>query len=376
MKKKSIIICTWHYFQNIGSQLQAVALFNCIKNLGLNVKVLNYRNKKYCKSHFDETIKVIHPVFSLLCFLLKKRRAGLFNRFCYTNLDLTRLFYGKESISFKTKPDILVFGSDQIWAQNVFDEVYFGSISCLSNDIKRFSYAPSVVTNQVYTKEQAFIIKEHLSLFSSVSFREPISSDISTCFGLKKYEVVCDPSLLMSKTFYEGLSNKKIVKKIKNKNYCLSYFLTQTEKTDHACSSLKEKYGYRIVNISKQSIECADLNLYSKTGPAEFLALVSDSDFILTDSFHGVCFSLIYRKNFFVIERFHSNDDLNQNRRISFLLDIFGLSDRILPFGLENFNDIENVNIDFDRAWKRANWFINKSKKFLEKEIGYDEKCS
>ena len=373
MRKNTIIICTWHYFQNIGSQLQAVALFNFIKDLGFDVKILNYRNEKYCKSRFKEKIKTFYNLFSFLCFLFRNKRSGLFNKFCYKNFNLTSLFYGKESIYFDEQPCVIVFGSDQIWAPNAFDDVYFGNFSKLAHGVRKISYAPSIVTKQLFSKEQAHIIKECISSFSSVSFREPISSSVADCFGLTNYEIVCDPSLLMDKSFYEKLSNKKATKKIKNKKYILNYFLTQTNATSSVCASLKGKKGYSVINISKQSEDIADLNLFSKTGPEEFLALVKDSSFVLTDSFHGVCFSLIFRKEFLVVERFDSSDDLNQNKRITHLLDIFGLSDRIVPFGIDNVNDFKINKIDFENAWKKADKFINDSKAFLKNGVLYGE---
>lgn len=363
---KNIKICTWHYFQNHGSQLQCLALFNFVKQscFNVNVKVVDYKSPKFCKSNFIEKIKKHYIFFAFICFFCKKNKTSKFNSFYRKNLKLTKCYYGINGDDVIPDTDLVIFGSDQIWSPNVFDPFYFGENFNINTT--KISYGSSVVVKQEYSKSNLLFIKNCFKSFKDISFREPIKNSLKDLLEIKKYDVVCDPTLLFDSNFYNKFISKRFEKKYCSKPYILEYFLSDNinflNMVDELCCD-KTILSISSSNNRRKNV----IPLFEKTGPEEFLALVKNADFIYTDSFHGVCFALIYKINFYVIERFSDSDELNQNLRVLHLLEKFGLENRIVPYDNPVCNACESI--DFDKAFKKAKKFIQNSKNYLLRNI-------
>ena len=101
----------------------------------------------------------------------------------------------------------------------------------------------------------------------------------------------------------------------------------------------------------------------------DFVELIMNAEFMLTDSFHGTVFSLIFNKQFYTFERFKEDKFSSQNSRVKNLLSNVGLENRLYKF---NSNMIlENSKIDYNLANEKINKMIDESKQILNKELQY-----
>src|SRR5690554_3953419 len=123
MKKENVAILTWHYYPNYGSALQAYALQESINELGYKTKILNYRNLKFGKiSKIKYGLKYLLPkIFSYNSLILRKFSYP-FLQFQKDFLKETNLIQDESQLpNLCKKFDIVICGSDQIWAPNVFN---------------------------------------------------------------------------------------------------------------------------------------------------------------------------------------------------------------------------------------------------------------
>lgn len=146
--KKDIGILTWFNHDNFGGSLQAYALQEVLERLGYTSEFIDYRNKKTIKSYLRKNLKYF---LSFVPFLLpKKNRKVLkskFRNFEHNLLNITKKIYTKDNIEYVNKKfKGFICGSDQIWAPNVFDPIYFLSFV---NDKPKLTYAPSIGLNQI-----------------------------------------------------------------------------------------------------------------------------------------------------------------------------------------------------------------------------------
>ncbi|EIF6174298.1 polysaccharide pyruvyl transferase family protein [Clostridium perfringens] len=335
-------ILTWHYFPNYGSALQAYALQKTIiNNISENCKIINYRNYKYSPKGVLKIIKNNKFLYMIICKVFRKERAYKFNQFINNNLNMTKEVNSiKELTSLNNEFKFFICGSDQIWSPNVLDEAYL--LSFVKNFNIRISYAPSIVINKI-SNEQKNIYNENIKKFNSLSVRESKGRDIiSEVTGIIP-EVVLDPTLLLDKEEY-----KKVQAEINiNEKYILCYILGDYKKYEKYINEISKQYNMKIVAIlsNKSESHYGDYNIYN-AGPAEFLGYIDNAEMILTDSFHGLAFSIIYKKEFLIFERFSHDDILCQNDRIYNLLDKLKINNRIIKDNIQ-FNLFNKIDYDY-----------------------------
>lgn len=325
---KDIGIVTWHYYPNFGSALQAYAMQEVLQQLGYTCEFINYRKRQFRNSYVKTFIKYI---ISNLSFMLSKNKrekfSFKFSRFEYEYLRQRRIPYTtKNIIRCNSKYRIFLCGSDQIWAPNVFDPIYF--LSFVDSNKAKVAYAASIGLNQIPKElERAYI--ELLRRFDCLSTREENGAQILRDLLGYDIEVVLDPTMLLSGADWQKL----VINPPFNDDYIFVYFLGDNPLHRETVKNMARTMNYKIVTVSKfpADQELADF-VDAYAGPKEFLGYVKNAKFVITDSFHGVCFSIIYRKDFYAYERFSNDDTICQNSRIHNLLKRLKLEERIIKF--------------------------------------------
>jgi len=358
-------ILTLPISENYGGILQALTLYRLLHNQGHNV-VLIYKEayqsqvlwKKIATEillkipfHNFKNIKSRH----MLLEERKKRRA--FHR-TFINEEIFKIsesLYTKndlEKFVEKEKFDAVIVGSDQVWRKEYINDIYYKSYFLdFVNGIntKKIAYASSFGKDYWEGKSDIEEVSMCIKGFDSISTRE--LSGVEICkdtFGFENAEQTLDPTLLMSREFYYEIISKYSALNNITKAELLSYVLDESEGKKEIISYIKKKFNLQSVNHLK------GFNYTNKiyTVP-EWLASFFVADFVITDSFHGMVFSIIFEKNFIVIG--------NHNRgleRFSSLLNLVGLEDRLI-FELDDIKDkkIDNIN------YKVVNEFLDKNKK-------------
>jgi len=270
-------------------------------------------------------------------------------------------FFDGDIDNARDKFDIFICGSDQIWNPQIIDKNFY---LAFADGKRKISYAASTGINYIpdYAKK---CLTEYLKDFEAISLREPdCRKDIEKISG-KNASVVCDPTFLLSANEWRTIADTT---RIPSEKYALSYFLGDDKRNIFAYNATDNlNIKNVILPTSTEMFDKSEKKNYT-ISPADFLALEDNSEFIITDSFHAICFAIIFKKNFCVVTKHRESNPFNQNSRVLHLLSKAGLTDRLA----KNESDIKrlfNEGIDYDAVYKRLSGFIDDSKKFLDKHI-------
>lgn len=331
-------ILTRRYGYNMGSTLQAFAMAEMIKNLGHDVKIINYDESS---AHPRWRIRPIidHGLYEIRFLLPKELRSYLKHRHCqevrfrkfekyHFPLTKKRIFGTKKLALIAQEFDKIVVGSDQIWNPFLYDSNYYGGFLSSEDRSKIIPYAPSIGVSEIKNLSQNE--KKLIRSLDVLSCREKEGADILSKISKKNVPVVLDPTLMVPKDIWNSLADKYPLSGL-DQPYALTYFLGSEIPNDEIRQQANLKSA-KIVNISmfnkpnsvKSDICCCDV------GPGEFLYLVKNAKIVLTDSFHATIFSWIFSKDFIVVKRFKEDEKGNQNSRIYTLLNIIGCQSRLL----------------------------------------------
>lgn len=346
--KKKVGIITWHYFPNFGSALQAYALQRTVWTLGYNAVILNYRDKKYgsCRETKLYLQSVLHGLASK-ANLLSVRFSYPFQHFQQVYLQQTRLVQNPDDLTAAIRDfHTIVCGSDQIWAPNVLNPVYL--LNFVPDEIKKVSYAASIGLNAI-PDSLVPQYRNTLRRFHAVSVRESAGADLirDTCDISAK--VVLDPTLLLGVDAWKTLEHP--IKSLPKGRFVFCYFLKRDHDYASGVREFAQKEGLQVIGCSVNADDERWMTRRLKNiGPCEFLWLIHNADAVITDSYHGTIFSLLYHKPFITIERFLNSDGICQNSRIYQLRTYFDLGRQIIPQDEPDPWEIEDVDyLDFER---------------------------
>ena len=329
MRKKTGVL-TWHYFHNFGSALQAYALQSTLEKLGCRTTIVNYRSSKY--GNYSASKDAIRMVLNRTIGAIDgKWRA----RFQYPFLSFRKKYFHETGIlreknhieNCVKKLDLLVCGSDQIWAPNVFDSVYMADFSAPKT--RKISYGASIGLNDIH-QELVPKYKQLLEQFHAVSVREERGKSLLKDKCGIDATVVLDPTLLLSVSEYQKMEQPV---KCVNGPYVFCYFLNGDHVYREQVQTYAEKNGLQIYGVSANKADGKWMSILEKLSPASFLWMIANAHTVVTDSYHGTIFSLLYHKKFYVFERFDRQDPVCQNSRIDQLNRWFGIDQCIVPRG-------------------------------------------
>lgn len=296
---------TYHKSYNYGSALQAYALNRYLRNNGYEAEVINYHSTAQ-----DSLYNLFEPVCSLMSVVRNiqsifeyknlKTHKKRFDAFIDAYIRLSKDEYNEDSDLRKLNEEYTHFicGSDQIWNPSCadFTDAYLLSFVC--DKKKCFSYAASLGKDSIdeLWREK---FKECLSQFGGIAVREESGRRVISDLLDRDVDIVPDPVILLSADEWLDVS---VPVKIKGK-YILCYFIGDVEGMRYFAQKMKKKTGLQLVVIYKNIRDVLYKNKkYYSCGPREFISLVKNCEYVCTNSFHAVMFSLIFEKNFWVFE--------------------------------------------------------------------------
>ncbi len=338
---------TFHWVANYGAVLQSFALQKVLVKMGVNTEIIDYRPRKILISNRLSNLK--HGNISSL-----KKEFNI-NKFRKRELILSKNKYWSYDQLKKIKNEYkgVIVGSDQIWnewftlhGEGKITKSYF--LDFLPNKVKKFSYAASFGCEST-TPEYNSVVKSSLSSFDRISVRENTGIDIISEFGLNS-ELVCDPTLLLKVNEYE-----KLIKNNKKNCNIFPYIINGNQQN-----------AIDIYNYLKNKYSDCTKNYKFDFGIYEWLQYIHDSKFVVTNSFHGVVFCLLFNTDFIPVLIKGSG----MNDRIITLLKMVNLEDRILTeFDNNKVDMIYGKRINWENVNKKIDDFRNKSLDFLNECI-------
>ena len=232
--------------------------------------------------------------------------------------------------------DAIVVGSDQVWRPDYVQNVEDFFLYQIDNNIKKYSYAASFGTDEwLFTEKETSICRDAIKSFLKISIRE--SSTIDLCYDKlgKKPEFVLDPTLLLDNKFYSGLIENhesyregKLCAYILNKKSLMPIVETYSKILDTSS----------VFPHSEVEDVSAPLDLRVVPSVSDWLDSIRSSQAVCTDSFHGMVFSIIFRKPFIVVV----NKERGAARFLS-LLNALNLEHRIVDESTD-LNDLKPID--------------------------------
>lgn len=343
-------ILTFPKSPSYGASLQMYALFKFLKSNDFDVEVINYQNTymKNAKHILNSNKRLISKIsLNLLNIPMKVK---------FTKFEKNISFYPKKCISelanmqeIADRYDAIICGSDQVWNHDIIGKDLNYFLAFCDTKVRKISYAPSFGYDNVekYNFDIAF---ELINTFNHISVREKSGALMIYEMLNINVPIVCDPTLLLNTNEWVlmekkiNLPEKFILKFIFNYDENVEKYLEKLEKEmnipvlilgGHFGTLFKK--GKHLINI----------------GPREWLYAIHKATIVVTDSFHGLIFSIIYNKEVYVSLKSKTNT------RLKMLVSKFDLENNVI---MENF---KRNNIDYDKIYNIKKEFIENSSKFL-----------
>lgn len=363
-------IVTFQRSKNYGGILQAYALYNTISKFGHSVKMVDYwpeyrKEMQYIFPPNFGKLRLMKKITALLRYLLTARNLKIKNKrfddFSFSFLNLKGNFSISNGNDVEEFFDVCFYGSDQVWRSykldsfNGIDDFYFGKFP--KNCDKKVSYAASM--GSLNHDEETFgKIGLLLKNFNSISVREiSVKEFLKSNFNINSI-LVCDPTFLLDKkTWLEITPTKRIV----SKKYILFYNLMPSALGSLVAKEIARKYNLTVVELSHNLINSAFENrVSSSAGPLEFLNFVNHADFVVSTSFHGMAFSIIFEKQFYALGMNEKSD------RALTALRFLDVSDRYI----NNYQQLDlSKKINYKNVNEKLKVYKEESLSFIENNL-------
>lgn len=340
MENKNLCSCilTFNEADNYGAMCQAYALSAFINANLCHCVILNYHNDCiWSQFHFVPKFKHFLNIKRNIELLSQSKRRKKFNTF-RKSLPLSEKCDRKSVANISKKFDKIIVGSDQVWnPKNTDADSTFLLDFCESR--KKIAYAASFGNTDffyAFGEQKENLLKD----FSWISVRENDGKDFLTNrYGLLS-KLVLDPTLLIKRDEWKKVAQFKYSQK-----YIFVYQLKPDLDFVKSVQSFASKKGLSVISVP-YLLRCYVQNKFKKgiktkynVGPAEFLGLILNAEYVLTDSFHGVALSIAMQKQFYV--KLNPNKT-NTNGRITSLLNLLNIEKRTF----EHLFELDNISYD------------------------------
>lgn len=339
---KKIAIVTGYHIKNYGSALQAFATQKILDDNNIENECIHYEKK----NTLSQVLRVFNkPLLKAKLATIKKQiyakknyetfgkylkiRNEKFDEFVKTNFRVSKTYNGYQELVEGTKNyKAFLLGSDQVWNPMNFGS-HFYTLEFVPDNITKIAYAPSFGVSTI-PKHQIEQTKKYLSRIEYISVREKKGQELIKELIGRDVPIVVDPTLLLTLQQWQTIyPQERIVKE----KYIFCYFLGTNPSHREFANKLKEQTGFKIITLPHMDeIVEGDFkfgeSLYD-IGPVEFLNLIANAEYVCTDSFHGTVFSILHHKKFFTFSRYKETKKDSTNSRLTSLLGILGIEDRL-----------------------------------------------
>ncbi len=364
-------ILTYHRAENYGALLQAYALREYLKRQGYDVDFVDYW-PDYHKDYFrifprkkfatgGLVAKALSVYWATVWALPRYRRKRVMQDFMKRFLGVSGPAKYASDKDVCREFDTVVFGSDQIWRQQNLpthkglDLWYFGSPNI---EARKVAYAGSTGPIDLSDKERE-LFKQYLSAFDRLSVRESSLKDLLDSMGLTSTLVV-DPVFLLGKQPWlelAAMSSKHAT--YKQKKYILFYNLLNSKEAARFAEKLSREKKLPMIEITKRfGFRYVGKRFSHYASVPDFLSLIENAEFVVSNSFHGVALSVILGKQFYAIGMG------KRSGRVESLLAALGIEERYLANG-----EMPAGEIDYNQVEERLACYAEQSRDFLEEAL-------
>lgn len=371
-----IHILTQPLGHNYGGNLQAYALQQVLKAMGHDVVTLDrhWNRPRLCGKLL--CLRILSSIKAVLFTLLGHKRniSNPFSReynvildkkeirrFVETKLRLTDPLYGTEETAdyIRNHPaDCYIVGSDQVWRKVYCPSLDDYYLAAVPDNIKKISYAASFGKDDIdeYTQEEIDYVRPLIQRFKYISVREKSGIDICRDkFGVEATHVL-DPTLLLEAEDYLRIIKDR--KDSYSQHHLGVYLLDESPEKVQLVERASHKLGLcsNIINVYE-----GDGKYIKYPSVGYWLANIAFADYVITDSFHGMVFSIIFNIPFAVVG--NTSRGLS---RFNSLLDALDLEDRMIT---DPMSDLPPSTINYETVNKRLGSLRESSLEWIKRAI-------
>ena len=318
----------------------------------IEVMDLKYPTITYIKQH-----KPYLVLMSLLRYYSHARRYDKFRKFVSEHCIVSDTAYTQSSIeNAELSYDTIVCESDVIWAPGVtqdgYDRVFF--LKCKSMEkMRKVAYAASLANAEIMP-DQEKQLSELVKGIDAISCRETYAASLIERISSAPVQCVVDPVLLLDGDDYNSLITSNRIEE----PYALLYMPIQYNfSIVKRVRKFAKTHGLRVIEISQYPFDIIYHKTVRDAGIEEFLTLIKNADVVFSNSFHAVCFSIIFKKEFFAFSR-------RTGRKIEDICSRLDLNDRFIKDEI-----IESSPINYDKVDAILKTMVEQSISFIEKSI-------
>ena len=367
-------IVTFFCVPNYGAMLQAYALWHYLKDRGHEVEFIDYafgntRRMPLWKCFFSRNIANWIGVV--------RKKLALRAQFEITQFSASfprtkRVSTFPELIELGKRFDTIIVGSDQMWNPLWCSKSSLPIVllDFAAEKVKRISYAVSFGTREWQKEQNAELAGKLLRKFDAISVREKSGAKlVYSLAGRNDAQILLDPTLLYTSTFYIPLFNVQTGNT--KERYIFSYFLedwTNNENITSIVNVVSQYLGIQCIHSDKKAMNrlsapiCHLFNVKTKISVGAWLWEIANADFIVTNSFHGTVFAILFHKPF--VTMLISGKMSGMNERVISLLQMVGLEARAI-----NFNEIPKCR---SIVANKIDWASVDKKLAIERLNSYD----
>lgn len=352
--------------QNYGSVLQAFALQSTLNGMGAESFVLEKKLIKnnsllarakrfFAPSKNNYSLKDKWEIKQAKkLYTIKRKKIA---EFCTKNISVSTCVNAQQVIDIANTCQLIIAGSDQIWSpvSGLLSDFYLLNFGANTTYAKA-SYSASVGVSNLSEEDKA-LFKKNLADFDTVSLREKTGLNLLKDCTENTLRSDLDPSLLYNGEFWSKFVNNSSC----SDPYIFVYMLRPEPTTLEAAKILSKKTGLKIKVCSNRIIKGNNIENITDAGIEDFLSLIHNSEYFVTNSFHGTAFAVQFHKKFLSLAVAHTG-----SRVTDFLGDI-NLSDRTLV-SPQDILKIDN-EIDWDIVDKILNKRRNESYSYLKELV-------
>lgn len=358
-------ILTYHRALNYGAFLQAYALMRYIENLGHTAEIIDYWPQAHAVAYtpffvqqgqdtFNRVKDIINNILRFKQYTTRMRKMQqLWEK--HLHLSPTPLYSKGEDLAHLDY-DCIIYGSDQIWWRHSpiatypgFDPVFWGAY--VPSTCRKIAYAASMGRMDIDERDRAFI-KQSLERFDAISVREDSLRELLQPLTDKPIRTSVDPTLLVGREFWE----KHAVCETPKEKYVLLYSLIPSSKAEQLARQKAKELHCRYLEITGSVKPLKVGHEYIQTADAfEFISYIHNAEYVVTTSFHGTAFSILFEKQFCALGMG------NNSSRVQSLLQQLGISERLI----EDSANLPQGSIDYEKIQPQLQQIVQPSRQYL-----------
>lgn len=346
------IVGLW-YGLNYGSILTYYALYKVVNSMGFDAIMVNKPNELWQPRYTD--------------------RNSIANRFIYKYCNVSNIRGTlNDWCEMNDHCDSFIVGSDVVWNYNIcgHESKQFFFLDFVDDDKKKIAMASSFGASYDAPESERIVSRHYLNKFDYIGVREDEAVEIClNQFGVRAVKVM-DPVFLCDKRIYHRIADSSYAKK--PEKYIATYILGPSDLKGRLLIHISEKLEMPLINSPNPNVPVQ--RFVDRTGlPAlphpsveDWLFYIKNADFYVGDSFHGLCFALIFEKPFVIL----LDRNISGLCRFTNLLKTVGLENRLIFTDDSDLGRVERLltqTIDYEwvrgilkeRSEESYNWLKN-----------------